>query len=253
MTKSLLRWTLISMLELSAGVVLTGYLASQAQSEDMSNTNSWKTYSMPEYGLRFLYPENAVVGELADGLPGATWIDGLNKMPLGVHLMPVYSTELIAGVRYDFNVRFLMLTEAAKLHKLTAKNYGWTERPKQPPFPFDFKRDLGRLQEAVERLFVLCSLEKVADVKRRIEIKPVRIDGYSGAKFSFWRPVLSGLKEEFFEEIAAVPISSKETLLIQAGYYKIRDADDLRLRQELYSKITASVHFERAKGEKGNP
>jgi hypothetical protein len=237
---------------LAAGLAMfvEGCIGEQTRPETWSTaseTNTWESCAMPEYGLHFRYPSAAVVGQIPDALGGAWGIDGLKRTPIGIHLMPFHSSSLISGVGYSFEIRFIMLMEAAQLHRLTAKGYGWTARPAQPPYPYSYDHHLADLRVAIERLYLLWPLDSKEEVRRTLKVEPVIVDGYRGGKFSFWNPIFGQKRATQFVDIIAAPVSPKETIVIHAGYNEIKNEGDLRERRALFLKIVNTVRFDKPK------
>jgi hypothetical protein len=227
---------------------------------------SWKTFQIPEYNLEFKYPPNAGakenkipffqhdaeagVSRWPDGIPGEITIDGLHQFPYSIKLSPEF--HFAADTEWCFPIRFIMLTDAAKLKPMWAKKYHWTETPTISMYPFDFNRDKDALLTAIERLY----LERP---KLWSEVKPITVDGKAGVNMSTWDYILGNSGEKFFHEIVAVPVSTNKILIIQAGYYQTGDFPrsgflqppkivrqsvmQLKANQQIFSNVVSSVRF----------
>jgi hypothetical protein len=202
--------------------------------------NSWKTFQMPEYGLEFKYPPaGSVDNKLDDTLFGEITVDGFHRWPYSIKLYPQRTTKVIQGVVFKLPIRFIMLTDAAKMDPDSAKDFHWNEAPGISLYPFDYERNKQSLLNAVERLYL-------GRPRTWMKIEPIRIDGKTGIKMSDWDVIIN---EKYFEEIVAVPVSTNKILIIQAGYFpqsgffSPKIVTHLKTKQQIFSDVVSSVKF----------
>jgi hypothetical protein len=165
-------------------------------------------------------------------------------------LIPEFTWDALL---FGFPIRFIMLTDAAKLDPTWAKKYHWEEPPKISMYPFDFNRDKDALLTTIERFY----LERPTSWS---DIEPITVDGKPGARMSTWDYIVGNSGEKFFHEIVAVPVSTNKILIIQAGFYPplnslpksgfLKSPEivtqlmvDLKTRQPIFSNIVSSVRF----------
>jgi hypothetical protein len=210
------------------------------------DTGNWKIFRMPEYNLEFQYPpEGNVDNEWVEALPGYITIDGLRRWPYSLKLYPVYTKKVLQGVEFKFPVRFIMLTDTAKLNSNSAKWYNWHETPEISMYPFDFGHDKDALLTAIERLYL-------GRPKTWEKVEPVIVDGKAGVRMSAWNHIGGDRGEQFLHEIVAVPVSTHNILIIQAGYFPqsgflgsigAKSVKQLKAKRRIFSHVVDSVKF----------
>jgi hypothetical protein len=246
----------------SVFVFLMMILATGCRTDQTSDPlAAWKSFQIPEYNLEFKYPpdagakENKIpffrhdaeegVSRGRDGLSGEVTIDGLHQWPYSIKLDPELTFE--SGIVFNFPIRFIMLTDAAKLDPMWAKEYGWNEAPKISMYPFDFEQDKQSMLLAVECLY----LERPRAWEKT---EPITVDGKTGMKMSDWD--MLGKNYKYFEEIVTVPVFTNKILIIHAGYYPkpqpgflpqpefvTKLAMELKIKQQIFSNVVSSVKF----------
>ena len=196
------------------------------------NTNNWPKYDLADYKISFRHPPEAEIGEALSILFGDTTADGRLKSPTEIGLRPEYSRRLISGVFYNFPIRFMMITEKARLDPFYAKRHHWTERPTTDLYPFDYQRHKEALLNAVEKLYLL------APIKWQ-EVKPATVDSKPALWMSGWDERLKTMK--YFHEIVAVPIATNKILLVQAGYFQVPSSKKLEAERDIFTNVVNSI------------
>jgi len=233
-------YIILALASVGIGSLIFAQSTNSAKTES-TNMNTWKTFQMPEYNLEFKYPPEGNLGDLIESLPGIISIDGLHRKPQTIKLEPIPAPKSLQGVTFGFSIRFIMLTDAAKMDTDYAKWYNWHETPTISMYPFDFNRGKDKLLLAIERLYLGSRMSWSS-------VEPISVDGKSGARMSAWDERL-GNKDKFFHEIVGVPVSANKILIIQAGYFPqsgflgSKSVKQLESKRQVFSNVVNSVKF----------
>jgi hypothetical protein len=199
----------------------------------MSVESDWLPYHYQDYRISFSYPPEAKLG-YEGWLPGNITVDGRQSSPLQLQFRPTHSRHLIAGVAYEFCIRFIMVTDAASVVPRPGQKHGWTNAPAMNLFPFEVEKHQDALLNVVEQLYLGFPV-------RWEEVRVTSVDHRNGLYLSTWDTRLS--ESPFFHEIVCVPVAEDRILIIQAGHFQIRSESVLSAERKLFKTVVESIRF----------